>query len=229
MAVHKGHGGLGLLLRSVKNGGITPNPAQCTPVCPRPPAPDALESMHGRHRGNAMRWIVLTFVLLTAGCAVMTPAAPEPPAVAANQENSQLRMAILPFETLDRPPTEARVADSARVSNGLRARLAADPALEVVIDDQMMGITGSDLSNIARQLGVDFIVTGWTVMGSTARSDQVLRIHYQLFDAEMGTEIWSQTFDQDYAQIEEMLDGTAIAIRRAIPRRAFSANGGARK
>jgi TolB-like protein len=147
-----------------------------------------------------------------------------PTASLAAASTDVVRMAVLPFEAIDRPATDATRAVAQQVTEGLRQRLARDPAIEMISDERLSSMASdTDPGRAAQQFDADLVVTGYTIMGSTSGSDQVLRINYQLFVREMGTEVWSQAFDQDYAQVERMLDGTATAIRRAIPQQVLAA------
>jgi TolB-like protein len=145
-----------------------------------------------------------------------------PSAVCAASSTERVRIAIMLFEIGDDRPTQEQNAIARRVSEGLRERLSADPILDVVPTERMREFgSNSDARRAAGQLDADFIATGRVSIVSTARSDQVLRTYYELFDVEMGTPIWSHNIDQDLSQIDELIVAAAAAIRRAIPSRAL--------
>lgn len=95
--------------------------------------------------------------------------------------------------------------------------MSMDPVIEMVSDEELSALApDTDPASAAIQLNADIVVTGTSIMGSTSRSEEVLRIRYHLYHQAADTDVFTQAFDQDYAEVESMLDGTARAIRIAI-------------
>lgn len=135
-------------------------------------------------------------VPLPAVASTMEPLLMMPEAAWAEPDITAIpRLVVLPFESLG--PEENRYL-AAGISEEITQRLASLDGLGVVsrtsarraIED------GWTMSQIGRQLDVDFLLEGMVNSPPVSQKDQVIRITLRLVQVEDDTPIWTQSFDR---------------------------------
>ncbi|QIK95413.1 TIR domain-containing protein [Sphingomonas sp. HDW15A] len=118
-------------------------------------------------------------------------------------------VAVLPFEYLSGDPSQRYLSDG--LSAELRARLARDPAIQVVGQTSSSAVKGSDTRSIAKKLGVANLLTG-----NVRVDDGQVRIAIELIDGGDGFSTWSNTFDRPLTNLLQLQDEIAGAAARAL-------------
>ena len=136
-------------------------------------------------------------------------------------------LAVLPLDNISND------ADQEYFCDGLTEELigylgrAHPKRLGVIARTSSMQYKGTrkDVSQIATELGVDYVLEG-----SVRREDQRVRVTVQLIDAEDQTHIWAQSYDRPLAGILALQDGVSRQITDALwaelaPETANGSNG----
>jgi TolB-like protein len=120
-------------------------------------------------------------------------------------------LAVLPLESLSSDGGEEFFADG--MTDALITALAQISALRVISRTSAMRYksTRKSLSEIARELTVDVLVTGTVV-----RSANRVRIAAQLIDARTDTHLWANKFESDLRDILAVQSEVAQAIAHEI-------------
>ncbi len=138
---------------------------------------------------------------------------PETDAVAGNR---RVMLAILPFENLSGDPEQGYISDG--LTEEMIAELGRlDPArLGVIARTSVMTYrsTAKSVAEIARELGVDFVLEG-----SVRREADRVRIVAQLIRASDQTHVWTEGYDRDVRSILPLQGEVARAIARQTPAR----------
>jgi serine/threonine protein kinase/tetratricopeptide (TPR) repeat protein len=158
----------------------------------------------------------LAIVVLGAGAlawrakAARKPAAPAPQAAAAAPVQGALpSLAVLPLSNFSNEPeyfvdgmTDALISALARIQN-----------VRVISRQSAMHFKGSKklLPEIARELGVDYIVEG-----SVARHSDRIRLNAQVIQPNPETTVWSDSFERSAADVIALQNTFASAIAAAI-------------
>ena len=125
-------------------------------------------------------------------------------------------IAVLPFQDDSVEPDKGRLGDL--LSGEVLANLARFPELTVIARNSSFRFRdeGSDISEIAEELGADLIIEGSQQVEGTR-----LRVTAQLIDVEKGSRVWSDQID---AEIRDMLTvSSQISSRIAHSVEAFVA------
>lgn len=132
------------------------------------------------------------------------PAAP----VAAADKPS---IAVLPFTNMSPDPEQAFFADG--LAEDLITDLSKVPGLFVIARNSSFAYRGRalDVRQIARELGVRFIIEG-----SVRRAANRLRINAQLIEATSGNHLWADRFDRDLADVFAIQDEVVGRIVGAL-------------
>jgi adenylate cyclase len=131
--------------------------------------------------------------LLTNGPAVVASAAD------AHSQAALAAVAVLPFGKLTPTAPYAYLADALPIE--LQSLLSRIPELRVVSRKSSVAHSGagSDLQTIARDLRVQYVISG-----SVAEIGDRLQIHVQLDDAVDDTLLWSERYDVAAADVERL-------------------------
>src|SRR5690606_16428005 len=122
-------------------------------------------------------------------------------------------IAVLPFVDMSLDHSQEYFCDG--MTEEITNELAGIPNLRVAARTSAFAFKNrpDDVRNIARQLGVGFVLEG-----SVRRQDERLRVTAQLIDASTGFHLWSERWDR---RIEDMLaiqdeiaNRIAVALRR---------------
>lgn len=130
------------------------------------------------------------------------------PAVAAISDKS---IAVLPFVDLSEKKDQEYFADG--MAEEIIDLLVKIPGLKVIGRTSSFQFKGhnEDLRRIGTQLGVAHVLEG-----SVRKSGDRLRVTAQLINAQDGTHLWSQTYDQNLSDVLEMQDEIAASLVRAL-------------
>ena len=134
---------------------------------------------------------------------------PEPSVSQTNTSGGRVMLAILPFENLSGDP------DQDYLSDGLTEELIAElgrldpPRLGVIARTSAMTYkrTSKTIGDIARELGVAFIVEG-----SVRRERERVRIVAQLIRAGDQTHVWAEQYERDMTSVLSLQSDVARAI-----------------
>lgn len=124
-----------------------------------------------------------------------------------------VRLVVLPFKNLSGDPAEEYFSDGLTEEMITQLGRLGPGALGVIARTTAMHYKSSPrrVDQIARELGVDYIVEG-----SVRRSGERVRITAQLIRANDQTHLWSESFDRDLRAILELQTEVAEQIARRI-------------
>ena len=124
---------------------------------------------------------------------------------------------MLPFSDLSQERTSEYFGDG--IAETLISALSSVQGLDVAARTSAFSFRGKnvDAREIGRQLGV-----GAVLEGSVQRAGDRLRISAQLVKASTGTNLWSQTFDRNAADIFAVQDEVARAVVTALKGRLLA-------
>lgn len=116
------------------------------------------------------------------------------------EEDDIPRIAVLPFDNLDSADREF-FADG--LTDDIISRLSALQGLRPIDRRSAMQYKGTDKSprEIGRELDVEYILDGTTRWQILEGGKSLVRITPRLIQVSDGTEIWSEQYDEDYADI----------------------------
>jgi adenylate cyclase len=110
-------------------------------------------------------------------------------------------IAVLPFDNLSDDPEEEYFADG--LTDDLITDLSKISGLFIIARNSVFAYKNQvvDLSEIARELGVRYVLEG-----SVRRAGERVRINAQLIDGTTGGHVWAERYDRDYADIFAVQD-----------------------
>ena len=117
-------------------------------------------------------------------------------------------IAVLPFENLSPDNAGAFFADG--VQDQVLTNLAKVSDLRVISHtsvEQYRNVVGRNVREIARQLGVAYVLEG-TVQRAPSR----VRVNTKLIDARTDTQVWAESYDRDVADLFVIQSDLAQAI-----------------
>ena len=131
-------------------------------------------------------------------------------------------VAVLPLQNLSPDAEDAYFATG--LHDEILSQLAKLSNLSVISRTSVLRYAGSDLSipEIARELNVSSIMEG-----TVRYADDRVRITTQLIDAERDQQLWSETYEREFADIFEIESDIAMNIANAL-RAEFSPEEAAR-
>ena len=123
-------------------------------------------------------------------------------------------VAVLPFENLSAEASQDHLADG--MTDTLITALSKMGTLRVISRTSAMRYqkVRKSLPDIARELGVEFVVEG-----SLLRFGNSLRITVQFIDGTTDKHLWAERFDGDFSDVLSFLDRTAAASASEVMRR----------
>jgi serine/threonine-protein kinase len=132
----------------------------------------------------------------------------------ASATSSRKRVAVLPFENLG-DTTDAYFADG--VANEVRTKLTALPSMQVTARASSMAYKGSTKppGEIARELGVDYLLTG-TVQWQKGAGGNRVHVTPELIQASTGTSTWQQAFDAALTDVFKVQADIAGQVASAL-------------
>ena len=115
-------------------------------------------------------------------------------------------IAVLPFENRSDDPKHAIFADG--LAEDLITRLSAWRAFPVIGRGSSFHYRGDvDIKRVAKELNVRYVV-----QGSVQRAADRIRVSAQLIDAQSGSNVWSQTYDRNVADLFDLQDEISASI-----------------
>ncbi len=135
----------------------------------------------------------------------------EKPTSAATNVTTDKSIAVLPFVDLSEKHDQEYFADG--MAEEVLDLLANIPGLRVISRTSSFQFKGKnqDLRSIGSSLGVSYVVEG-----SVRRSDQRFRVTAQLINAQDGSHLWSQTYDEPVGDTLKVQDQIASNLARAL-------------
>jgi TolB-like protein len=135
----------------------------------------------------------------------------EPDAASAAPAIDTKSIAVLPFENLSEEKANAFFADG--IQDQILTGLSKIGALKVIsrTSTQQYASTPTNLSEIARQLGVAHVLEG-----SVQKAGNRVRINVQLIEAETDSHLWAETYDRTLDDIFEVESEVAEKIASSL-------------
>ncbi len=120
-------------------------------------------------------------------------------------------IAVLAFDNMSGDPAQEYFSDG--ISEDIITQLSRSPRLFVIARNSSFFYKGHaiDIKQVARELGVRYVLEG-----SVRRDPERIRINAQLIDAETGSHIWAEKYDQPLTAIFAVQDEMTSAVARAI-------------
>jgi serine/threonine protein kinase/Tfp pilus assembly protein PilF len=166
-------------------------------------------SITGRRKIVARFVVAAAFVALAAITAVrvfhLYPTKATTPTV------SEKSIAVLPFENLSRDPGDAYLAEG--IQEEILTRLVKIADLKVIsrASTQRYPSKPSNLTEIARQLGVANILEG-----SVRKAADQVRVNVQLLNAQTDSHLWAETYDRKLTNIFDVESEIAKGIAESL-------------
>jgi serine/threonine protein kinase/tetratricopeptide (TPR) repeat protein len=153
----------------------------------------------------ALTAIILLSIVLAAGRFMMNRPAPTADAPGISS------LAVLPLQNMTGDPDQEFFADG--MTEALTTDLSKISALKVTSRTSAMRFKGTDqpISEIARELGVDAVITG-----SVLREGDRVGIRAQLIDTTTEQNIWAESYERDLTSILALQSEMARAIASEI-------------
>ena len=129
--------------------------------------------------------------------------------------NSQMidskSIAVLPFVNMSGDKKQEYLSDG--ISEELRSQLSKIHALRVIARNSSFSFKGKDIgiSEIAKKLKVAHVIEG-----SIRKSGNKIRINAQLIRAADSSQLWSETYERDLADIFAVQDEISAAVVRQL-------------
>jgi TolB-like protein len=133
---------------------------------------------------------------------------------ATTEDSGAHSVAVLPFENLSGDTSQDYLADG--MTDALITALSKTGGLRVISRTSVMQYQGTrkPLPEIARELGVEFVVEG-----SVLQIEKAVRIAAQLIDGARDQHLWAERFEGELTDILPLLDRTAVAAASAVARK----------
>jgi serine/threonine-protein kinase len=195
----------------------TATPTVATPVPPATPTP--VPTAPGPAAVRARRHIPVAALMLGLGFVIGLGVlfAWRRSHTGTEERAGPKRLAVLPFENLG-DSADGYFADG--VTDELRGKLAAVPGLEVVAgrSSNKYRRTTEDLPNIARELGVEYLLVG-KVRWEKGQGASRVRVSPELIKVETGaapTTKWEEPFDAALTDVFQMQANIAGRVAQAL-------------
>jgi TolB-like protein/DNA-binding winged helix-turn-helix (wHTH) protein/Tfp pilus assembly protein PilF len=197
-------------------------PAPSPPEVHRPDEPAAPDPA-SRARGDAgalrsreRRWALVSAVLAVAlAAALVTLRRVERPSAPAARTgaDSKVMIAVLPFENFSRDPDQEYFSDGITEEMITRLGELHPQRIGVIARTTVMQYKrgSKNVADIGRELNVDYVLEG-----SVRRSSRRVRIVAQLVQVSDQTQVWSQTYERDEADLLAIQSEVATRIANAL-------------
>jgi TolB-like protein/class 3 adenylate cyclase/Flp pilus assembly protein TadD len=142
----------------------------------------------------------------------VTTTAPAPVASnAAPAEPAHLSIVVLPFANLSGDPAQDYFADG--ITENLTTDLARIRDSFVIARNTAFTFKGKsiDAKEIGKQLGVRYVLEG-----SVQRDQNRVRVNAQLIDAETGSHLWADRFEEDVADLFKLQDQVVARLANTL-------------
>jgi adenylate cyclase len=183
-------------------------PAQTKPVVPTgSPAPKKHSAL------MLLAAALAALLILIGGAAWWFLDASRPVAVAskAPAEAARLSIVVLPFTNLSNDPAQDYFADG--VTENLTTELSRLHNSFVIARNTAFTFKGKNLDAkaIGKELGVRYVLEG-----SVQRDANRVRVNAQLIDAESGSHLWADRFEDDVADLFKLQDEVVARLAGAL-------------
>jgi TolB-like protein/Tfp pilus assembly protein PilF len=129
-----------------------------------------------------------------------------------NGRPGRVMLAVLPFENLTGEPEQEYLSDGMTEEMITRLGQLQPEQLGVIARTSVMGYKRShDLHQIARDLGVQYVVEG-----SVRRSGNQVRVAAQMIQVKDQTQLWAETYDRNTEDILRLQSDVAGSVADAI-------------
>ena len=120
-------------------------------------------------------------------------------------------IAVLPFDNMSQDDDQQFLADG--IVEDVITELSRFRSLFVIARNSTFSYkgTGTDIRQIAKELGVQYVV-----QGSVRRAGAKLRVTAKLIEAENGSQIWAERWDRTIEDLFDLQDELTTAIVSAI-------------
>jgi len=128
-----------------------------------------------------------------------------------NVQQGERSIAVLPFVNMSDDPTNLYFSDG--ITEEITSKLARLGQLRVAARTSAARFRGADMDirDIARQLGVRYVLEG-----STRKSGDRVRTTIQLIDSEDGLHLWAEEFDGALDDIFAIQEEAAVRVADAL-------------
>ena len=184
------------IIISLPKGGYAPTITKRLPV--------SVEESPAARRFRGLSALIFIVVLAVAGFAVyLSRRAPD-------ELNRNPSIVVLPLENLSADPEQEYFSDG--MTDALITDLARIRALRVISRTSALSYKRAKkpLPQIARELGVDYVVEG------TVRAGARVRITAQLIAARAERHVWAESYERDLRDILALQREVASAIAREV-------------
>lgn len=125
------------------------------------------------------------------------------------------KLAVLPFQNLGAPEDEY-FADG--ITEEIIARLASVSGLGVIARTSIVGYKGTEkpITEIARELGVDYILEGTIRWQKSKKGADRVRITPQLVRATDATHTWAHVYDEELNEVFQVQSDVAARVVEAM-------------
>ena len=132
----------------------------------------------------------------------------------ANRAASKLSVAVLPFRNLTDDAAQRYFSDG--ITEDIITELSRFRSLTVIARHSSFAFRDADfdITEVARKLGVQYVIEG-----SVRRMLDRVRITARLVDAETGSQLWSEHYDRETAEVFDIQDEVVQAIVAVLPGR----------
>jgi adenylate cyclase len=132
----------------------------------------------------------------------------------ANSAASKLSVVVLPFRNLGDDAAQRYFSDG--ITEDIITELSRFRSLMVIARHSSFAFrdAGFDITEVARKLGVQYVIEG-----SVRRMLDRIRITARLVDAETGSQLWSEHYDRETAEVFAIQDEVVQAIVAVLPGR----------
>jgi len=120
-------------------------------------------------------------------------------------------IAVLPFNNMSGDPEQEYFADG--ITEDIITALSQYRWFFVIARNSTFTYKGRavDIKRVARELGVRYVLEG-----SVRKAGARVRVTSQLIDAEIGTHLWAERYDRDYADVFSIQDEITESVVGAI-------------
>jgi len=142
---------------------------------------------------------------------------PKPAVVVANAP-AHLSIVVLPFTNLSNDPSQDYFADG--ITENLTTDLSRIRNSFVIARNTAFTFKGKniDAKEIGKELGVRYVLEG-----SVQRDGNRVRVNAQLIDAESGSHLWADRFEDDLADLFKLQDDVVARLANALGYELISA------
>jgi TolB-like protein/DNA-binding winged helix-turn-helix (wHTH) protein/tetratricopeptide (TPR) repeat protein len=183
-----------------------------SPVGPVPETPPSDEKAHQLLAHGSQWWIAAAAVALVVLASLLWFALRGRPARPENATTTKAaRIVVLPFENLGRPEDDYFAAG---ITDEITGRLASVQGLAVISPSTALQYarTKKPTTDIARELTVDYLLTGTVRWNRVEKHADRVRITPRLVRATDDTQVWAEVYDREIEDIFQLQSEIAQSV-----------------